>query len=858
MSAAIYWRYPTRAVLRAGQHTGLATLCVAIVALAFVALQLVGNMVDTSLTGDIRGLNGADVQLISPRIPAADLAWFDGLRAAGTITAYTAVAADQAAAVGRHPVARIDRITMVDPNTFPLAGAPEFEAPAHAALRDALSGASVVLTHDLAGQLGVHSGETIGFTLADGRPARLAVGGIIANAGQFQESQAVISLATYLDLRLATAPSLAYSKIYLDVPGHSAAAAAALQSQLQGRYPQGDIVTASELLRINQQQVRAIRTFLQVTVLIALVIGGLGIVNTMRVLLRRRTVEIALLKTEGYTRRHLFALFGMEALLIGVVGGVVGAVAGVVASLVVKDVVAAAFNILLVTAIDPLTVAAGVALGGATALIFGVLPIAQASQVRPLAVLREQPEGMRLASRAVALLLVALLLALFYALALAILGDAVVALLLVAGVAVALAVLGAVFALVTGGVGLVPAALLLPRRWQTPVRLALRNLGRQRWRTATTQASLFAGIFATGVILLLGQGLQSHYGQPSQAIDASVGVNSLSQVGAVESHLRQASGVTRVERYATTLLRITEINGAPLSASTNPFAGMGKIEGYDLASGQVPRAPDVTVSGGRNLTDADAGTLNALFDPINGDPSLNIRVGDQVTVQYTTKFSGTPAGNPLVTLVIVGFATNNTLFAGRAGDFITDDSAVTAIAGTQAAADLLAHIDPQQADAVLTAMLAAFPGQVYVHNLGSVVADEEAYFKNVFLALQVVVLPALVAAFIIVANTVALAMLERRRELGTLKAVGYTSRGVLAGMLIEQGVAGLLAALLAMLAALGGVGLLAKSQFQLTIAVNPPQVAAIIVAATALCVLVAAAVAWRPARVRPLEVLRYE
>jgi predicted lysophospholipase L1 biosynthesis ABC-type transport system permease subunit len=859
MSASLYWRYPTRSLLRTSQHTLLAMLCVAIVALAFVALQLVGNMVNTSLTGDVRGLNGGDVQLIGPRIPAADLAYFDGLRAAGTITAYTAVATDQAAAVGRHPLARIDRVLLVDPATFPLAGAPAFDTPAQTTMRAALTGASVVLTRDLASQLGVHAGDTLEFTLTDGRPAQLAVGGVVANGGLFQEPQALISLDTYLSLRRTTnVPPLVYETIYLDVPGHRAAAATALQAQLRDRYPQGDIVMTSTLLRTNQQQVRDVRTFLRVVALIALVIGGLGIINTMRVLLRRRTAEIALLKTAGYRRGHLFALFGAEALLIGVAGGALGAVAGAAASLAVKDVVAAGFNLALVTAIDPLTVLSGVALGGATALIFGVVPIAQASQVRPLALLREQPEGMRLAGRVGGALLVLPLLALFYALALAILGDARVALLLVVGVTVALAVLGAIFALVTLVVSRVPVAVVLPRPWKTPTRLALRNLDRQRTRTATTQASLFAGIFATGLILLLGQGLQAHYSQPSQAINASVGVVALSQAGAVESRLRQMHGVTHVERYATAGLVVTAINGAPVAASANPFAGHGKIEGYDLAGGQAPSAPDISVSSGRNLTSTDAGSLNALYDSGNSDRSIQVRVGDHVTVQYTTKFSGTPAGSPMVTLTIVGFSSNNTLFADRAGNFLTDASVATAVAGDQAGADLLIHVDPQQANAVLSAILAAFPGQVYVHNLSDVAEAASAYFQNVFLALQVVVLPALVAAFIIVANAVALAMLERRRELGTLKAVGYTSRGVLASVLIEQGVAGLVSALLAMLAALFLALLLAKSQFQIALTAEASPVVGVVVGSTALCVLVGAAVAWRATRVRPLEVLRYE
>ena len=47
----------------------------------------------------------------------------------------------------------------------------------------------------------------------------------------------------------------------------------------------------------------------------------------MQVLLSRRKTEIAMLKTAGYRRMNLYALFGLEAGLLGLVGGIIGAVA---------------------------------------------------------------------------------------------------------------------------------------------------------------------------------------------------------------------------------------------------------------------------------------------------------------------------------------------------------------------------------------------------------------------------------------------------------------------------------------------------------------------------------------------------
>lgn len=76
---------------------------------------------------------------------------------------------------------------------------------------------------------------------------------------------------------------------------------------------------------------------------------------------------------------------------------------------------------------------------------------------------------------------------------------------------------------------------------------------------------------------------------------------------------------------------------------------------------------------------------------------------------------------------------------------------------------------------------------------------------------------ALVAGGVLIANSVGLAMLDRRREMGIFKAIGYTSARILTGMAIEY-------ALLGLVAGIAGMG----------------------------------AVAWRPTHARPLDVLRQE
>jgi ABC-type antimicrobial peptide transport system permease subunit len=116
----------------------------------------------------------------------------------------------------------------------------------------------------------------------------------------------------------------------------------------------------------------------------------------------------------------------------------------------------------------------------------------------------------------------------------------------------------------------------------------------------------------------------------------------------------------------------------------------------------------------------------------------------------------------------------------------------------------------------------------------------------------------MIAGVIIIANSVALAMLERRRELGILKSVGYTSGTVLKEVLIENGIVGAVSAFIAMLLAAGGVILLGQLLFNLTLSISPWIVVALVGGSALLAMATAALVAWGAVRVRPLEVLRYE
>ena len=88
-----------------------------------------------------------------------------------------------------------------------------------------------------------------------------------------------------------------------------------------------------------------IRYFLQVVGLLALLIGGIGIVNTMQVLLRGARPRSPCSRRPATGALTSTLLFGLEAAILGVLGGVVGAAAGIGVSFLVQGLVREAFFI---------------------------------------------------------------------------------------------------------------------------------------------------------------------------------------------------------------------------------------------------------------------------------------------------------------------------------------------------------------------------------------------------------------------------------------------------------------------------------------------------------------------------------
>jgi predicted lysophospholipase L1 biosynthesis ABC-type transport system permease subunit len=289
--------------------------------------------------------------------------------------------------------------------------------------------------------------------------------------------------------------------------------------------------------------------------------------------------------------------------------------------------------------------------------------------------------------------------------------------------------------------------------------------------------------------------------------------------------------------------------------------GLG-IQGYDLAHGQILGAEDTALASGRALAASDSGTRNVVLDT-RFRATFNIRLGETITVRFVTKFGliGGDAGRPgpstpTATLTVVGFFNQTEGLGPDNGQVLADTSVVDSLTQGQPNYWYALHLDPSVANAVLTRIQTEAPSGV--HNYADEAAQAQSVVQQNVVLIEAVASLALFAAIFIIANAVALALFERRREIGILKAVGYTSRSVLAAILAENGIVGLTAGILAMAVAVPGSLLLAQRALEVTLAPSLAIVLGITLGSALACMLVAALVAWGAARVRPLDVLRYE
>jgi putative ABC transport system permease protein len=853
-----YLRYSLKNIVRGGRWAALAIFCIAAGVATVVALRGLGLAIGDSLIENVRIDNKGDFRIVKGNVSQfaaffqnderfftqPELGnfqrWVDTL--GGRMTAFSNENR-QIAPINAQTFGRPTFISTfyIDPTTYP----PNYDIiasdPAGIPLRQLFTGGNeLVISQNMADTQSIKVGDQV---RVSGTEQVFIVRGIVptTNEGGIRNIFASFFGFAYMDIDIARATiretiNPNNLSIALNVQLNTEAEYDALAEQLFGivdeNYGWARIDTAFDLLRRNQQISDVTGNFIVLLGLGALLIGGVGIMNTMLVMVRRRTAEISALKTFGLKGNQIGWLFFTEGLLLGFIGSVLGCVLGIVLGGIVNQYGEAFLQQNLAWRVYPQALLFGFVLGILTSTIFSLAPIMSALQVRPVMILRPNDSIVpRLGCLQILFLMV------FITIALGLIVGQIVTptfsivestsrlgqrlidpttpyLLGVLGVATTLAILGILVFFLWWVVFFIGK---FPSFGNVKLRLALRNLSNQRVRTATTLLALSAGMFTLSVITFVGEGtrelltVQLTRQTGGNVLSFPLVPSRLASVGefAVNTATLNVPGIrsrTIIRGYENSLRSIDDVPIEDVvGTSTDLDVLRFLLGGFIERDSTNPQFYDnaIGIVAGRNLTSEDR-NRRVLIVPSDAANRLGISVGSYLLYNVNGQ---------LIYFEVVGLsgAEGSGGILGTGGVYVPPG----ALGGKLPFFTMYSFdVEPEHLNSVLVALSSiSLPPTYSVDTafIDSLVSRLIAQFASIP---TIVGILSLASAGVIMANTVALAVLERRRQIGILKAIGLKGGSVFTILVIETTIITVLSALLGM--ALSGLFLVIISALSAT------------------------------------------
>lgn len=979
------------------QRTLFALLCIAAGVAAIVSLQTLAVMMDKTLTGSLQETNRGDLSVIpnnrwgqyiieldedeitmggnhvfTPEGIAEVQSWLDSNYPGSKVTYRQAVAgfgvAMSASIPERGSYKPFVYNLIIDADEYPLYGKVETEGGTPLA---ELLGAptDIVISQNLADDLGAEVGDTLRLS---GASEDFTITGIVPTNSEagFMNFVATLfgyfyldhsSTALFKDLTPGQAASL-----YIRLGDPSQVDEAARRLNAMSSYST-DITTTTELKDMNEQVSSAIGDLVVVMGLVSLLIGGIGIVNTMLVIVSRRTTEVAVLKTLGLEPHEVIILFLVEAILMGIAGSLLGVLGGWGLAYLTKGVAEGFLSQTLVFTPALRPALNGIVVGIVITAIFGFLPTLAAGQIRPANVLRPSdtviPQAGRLSAFATTVVLIMALSLVAQGLLAGLLGDAeisgvrvttlttalgavygvLIAVPLVLGdiqsmrrrrrsrswplhallwlaLLIALPVAGAAFGaavpaiivltvivllvgytyialwLVIWAVGggriseIWPGilALLFPLFWPLiPVlivlliptwivgwliqrytfidfKIAMRSMLATKGRGASTLLALVVGVFTLSVITMLVASITTAFENLLEDVTGGnimiMSVGGREALDDIRDQLQtEDAGVKSFAMIGSYPIRLVDYWDA--SAGRNLTDGQRRALGqwFDTIDGRelTSNLPELVFSAGRNLDSAlDSQPAEDGSWPMvvtAGEHLFNheFAVGDRLT------FAMAGSADDTLTFTIVGVAeesgvtvqmSDSRLFAPLNAFEEYDAQGVYAIADVE---------EDRIRD--LRRSLAQIPGAFvletrFLNDLINRVVRQFTSFPILVAGL------ALLTGGVVIANAVALSTLERRREIGVMKAIGLQRERVLGMLLLENGLMGLVGGLIGVGISFIALVLMLTQMFGGELGNAIPYSTAFTLMALCIGIALVAALlsVWGASGEKPLNILRYE
>ncbi len=149
------------------------------------------------------------------------------------------------------------------------------------------------------------------------------------------------------------------------------------------------VITPDAILRQFTQILSILQAILVALASISLIVGAVGIMNTMFTSVLEREKEIGIMKSIGSTNGDIMLLFMIEAGLIGLIGGVAGVIFGIGLSYLIGAIAKASGFSLLIISISPIYVIGCLLFSFVIGMVSGIVPSYRAARKKIVDTLRE-------------------------------------------------------------------------------------------------------------------------------------------------------------------------------------------------------------------------------------------------------------------------------------------------------------------------------------------------------------------------------------------------------------------------------------------------------------------------------------
>jgi ABC-type antimicrobial peptide transport system permease subunit len=175
----------------------------------------------------------------------------------------------------------------------------------------------VIVGRQAAEQMGVDVGDTLRLLKSNFR-----VVGVYETGISYEDVGVVIGLREAQALT-----GKPHQVMYYAIKLHDPEQAEAVKEQLESSFPELDVSLTSEIAE-SMSDFQVMQQLVSQVSILAVFVGGLGMLNTMLMSVLERTREIGVLRALGWHKRRILGMILQESLVLGAVGGVCGIVLG--------------------------------------------------------------------------------------------------------------------------------------------------------------------------------------------------------------------------------------------------------------------------------------------------------------------------------------------------------------------------------------------------------------------------------------------------------------------------------------------------------------------------------------------------